>query len=69
MAIAIDRLLLVFYSIINITGSIVILTQAPALYDTTQPLDIQPPTQPLSGDTFGEGRNATAILLDLMNLD
>uniref|UniRef100_A0AAF5D1G1 Neurotransmitter-gated ion-channel ligand-binding domain-containing protein n=1 Tax=Strongyloides stercoralis TaxID=6248 RepID=A0AAF5D1G1_STRER len=69
VAIAIDRLLLIFYSIINITGSLLILTQAPALFDTTQPLDIQPPTQPLSGDTFGEGKNATAILLDLMNLD
>ncbi|KAH7726223.1 nicotinic acetylcholine receptor 8 [Aphelenchoides avenae] len=52
VAMVMDRLLLIVFTLTNIAGTILILTQAPALTDTRDPLRITPATKPLSGDTF-----------------
>ena len=52
VAMVIDRILLIIFSIINIIGAALILTQAPSIFDTREPLQIMPATKPLSGDTF-----------------
>ncbi len=48
----IDRLFLVIFSFLNI-GTLLIILQAPTLYDTSEPLEIPAPTKPLGQDTLG----------------
>jgi nicotinic acetylcholine receptor len=52
VAMVIDRLLLIVFSIINITGTVLIILQSPVLYDNRLPLAIPPAAKPLGGDTF-----------------
>ncbi|KAE9547316.1 hypothetical protein FO519_009471, partial [Halicephalobus sp. NKZ332] len=52
VAMIFDRVLLIIFTIINIIGAMLILTQAPSIFDTREPLQIMPATKPLSGDTF-----------------
>ena len=51
----IDRLFLILFTIVNVVGTIVIILQAPSLYDTRPHMLIPAAQKPLGGDTGIEG--------------
>ncbi len=51
VAMVIDRLFLVLFSLLN-GASLLIILQAPVLYDTREPLAIPIPDKPLGQDSF-----------------
>uniref|UniRef100_A0A1I7Z5B1 Neur_chan_memb domain-containing protein n=1 Tax=Steinernema glaseri TaxID=37863 RepID=A0A1I7Z5B1_9BILA len=55
VAMVIDRLMLIIFTVVNIVGTTMIITQSPTLYDFRPPMTISPPTKPLTGDTFEYG--------------
>uniref|UniRef100_A0AC34F3F2 Uncharacterized protein n=1 Tax=Panagrolaimus sp. ES5 TaxID=591445 RepID=A0AC34F3F2_9BILA len=55
VAMIIDRLLLIIFTIGNMVGTFIIIFSSPVIFDTREPLKIMPPTKPLSGDTFEYG--------------
>uniref|UniRef100_A0AC35FRP6 Neurotransmitter-gated ion-channel transmembrane domain-containing protein n=1 Tax=Panagrolaimus sp. PS1159 TaxID=55785 RepID=A0AC35FRP6_9BILA len=57
VAMIIDRLLLIIFTIGNLIGTFIIIFSSPVIFDTREPLKIMPPTKPLSGDTFEYGLN------------
>ncbi|GMR52668.1 hypothetical protein PMAYCL1PPCAC_22863, partial [Pristionchus mayeri] len=48
----IDRLLLIFFSAVNISGTILIVVNSPVFFDKSEPLAVQFSDKPISGDTF-----------------
>lgn len=52
VAMVIDRLLLIIFTLGNLIGTFIIIFSSPVIFDTREPLQIMPPTKPLSGDTF-----------------
>uniref|UniRef100_A0A7E4ZW14 Neur_chan_LBD domain-containing protein n=1 Tax=Panagrellus redivivus TaxID=6233 RepID=A0A7E4ZW14_PANRE len=59
VAMIIDRLLLIIFTITNLVGTAIIIMQSPALFDDREPLQVMPATKPLSGDTFEYSLNAS----------
>ncbi|GMS93904.1 hypothetical protein PENTCL1PPCAC_16079, partial [Pristionchus entomophagus] len=53
----VDRLLLIFFTIVNITGTLLIVSNSPVFFDTSEPMAIEFSDKPISGDTF-ENMNA-----------
>lgn len=47
-----DRLMLILFTTLFGIGTFLILARSPYFIDTTEPLKLQIPTKPLSGDTF-----------------
>uniref|UniRef100_A0A914PXR1 Uncharacterized protein n=3 Tax=Panagrolaimus TaxID=55784 RepID=A0A914PXR1_9BILA len=58
VAMIIDRLLLIIFTLGNLIGTFIIIFSSPVIFDTREPLKIMPPTKPLSGDTFEYGLNS-----------
>ena len=52
VAMVMDRCLLIIFAILNLVGTILIFVQSPSWYDERQPLQVLPPSKPLSGDTY-----------------
>lgn len=51
VAMVIDRLFLIAFTIVNSVGSVWIVLDAPSLWDSAQPLDLPAANKPLGGDT------------------
>jgi nicotinic acetylcholine receptor len=66
VAMVIDRLFLILFTIVNVVGTVVIILQAPSLYDQRPPIQIPLAVKPLGGDTGIEGMlyNASKAIIN-----
>ncbi|GMR30088.1 hypothetical protein PMAYCL1PPCAC_00283, partial [Pristionchus mayeri] len=48
----IDRLLLIFFTVVNISGTVLIVANSPVFFDTSEPMAVEFSDKPISGDTF-----------------